>query len=159
MIERLELFIQSVGLSIRAFEGSIGASNGMIRKAINNKTDIQSKWIPSIVDNYPQLNILWLFTGEGSMLLSPNTSQSMDNDAINKVPELRNSEEYLKVSDLMKALNDVTEAGKLNAIANERNSRNMEKMLDLISENSAKKELSSDQKDKHENTYNKNAAG
>lgn len=40
----------------------------MIRKAITNNTDIQSKWISIIVDNFPSLNVEWLLTGKGEML-------------------------------------------------------------------------------------------
>lgn len=68
MIERLAQFIQYQELSIRAFELSINASDGMIRRAISNKTDIQSKWLTAIAENYPDLNIDWLITGRGEML-------------------------------------------------------------------------------------------
>lgn len=68
MIDRLQQFIENEGLSVRAFEQSISASDGMIRRAINNKTDIQSKWLTSIAENYPHLNIEWLVTGKGNML-------------------------------------------------------------------------------------------
>lgn len=73
MIERLAQFIQSLGISVRAFEISIAASDGMIRRAINNKSDIQSKWISSIADNYPQLNLDWLIIGHGAMLRDEQT--------------------------------------------------------------------------------------
>ena len=49
---------------------SIGASDGMIRRAIKNNTDIQSKWLSAIADNYPNLSVDWLLTGRGSMLKS-----------------------------------------------------------------------------------------
>lgn len=78
MIERLAQFIQYQKVSIRAFEQSIGASDGMIRRAISNKTDIQSKWLSIIADNYPNLNIVWLITGKGDMIkgkLSDNHSK------------------------------------------------------------------------------------
>ena len=68
MIERLSQFIQNQGISVRSFEQSIGASDGMIRRAINNHTDIQSKWLLPIADNFPHLNIDWLITGRGPML-------------------------------------------------------------------------------------------
>lgn len=68
MINRLCQFIESQGISINAFERKISASNGMIRKAISNNTDIQSKWLLKIIENFPQLNIEWLFTGNGPML-------------------------------------------------------------------------------------------
>ena len=70
MTGRLEQFIKNQGFSVRAFEISIGASDGMIRRAIKNNTDIQSKWLSVISDNYPNLNIDWLLTGRGSMLKS-----------------------------------------------------------------------------------------
>ncbi|MDR2920603.1 MAG: hypothetical protein LBV72_14720, partial [Tannerella sp.] len=68
MTERITQFTESLGISIRAFEQQIGASNGLIRKAITNKTDIQSKWLASIAENYPRINIEWLLTGKGKML-------------------------------------------------------------------------------------------
>ena len=80
MIERLAQFIQSLGISVRAFEISIAASDGMLRRPINNKIDIQSKWISSIADNYPQLNLEWLIVGHGSML--------RDKQALSVVQEL-----------------------------------------------------------------------
>lgn len=68
MIHRISEFIEKNGISVRAFEQKIGASNGLIRKAIANNTDIQSKWISAIIDNFPQINPDWLLTGEGEML-------------------------------------------------------------------------------------------
>ena len=84
MIRRIEEFIKYQGISVRAFEQAISASDGMIRRAINNGTDIQSKWITKIADNYPQLNLDWLITGEGKMLKCDNNSinQQSPNDSI-----------------------------------------------------------------------------
>ena len=39
-------------------------------RAINKNTDIQTKWIVSLVENYPIYNRSWLLTGEGNMLQS-----------------------------------------------------------------------------------------
>ncbi len=66
--ERIKQFIDTERISVRNFEQRISASNGMIRKAIAKNTDIQSKWISLIVDNYPQINPDWLLTGSGPML-------------------------------------------------------------------------------------------
>lgn len=70
MTDRLKLFIENQGISTSAFEQKISASDGMIRRAIRNKTDIQGKWFSKISDNYPDLNLEWLITGKGSMLKS-----------------------------------------------------------------------------------------
>lgn len=75
MISRIAKFIDSLRISIRAFEQQINASNGLIRKAIANNTDIQSKWLSSIAENYPQLDMNWLLTGEGSMIRSNKISE------------------------------------------------------------------------------------
>lgn len=74
MIERIKQFIESQNISVRAFEMQIGASNGLIRKAIANNTDIQSKWISSIAENYPQISLAWLITGKGEMLKKDESS-------------------------------------------------------------------------------------
>ena len=67
MIERLNEFIRSQGLTTIEFERKISASDGVIRKSIRNNTDIQSKWLVKIAENYPILDMNWLLTGEGSM--------------------------------------------------------------------------------------------
>lgn len=88
MIERLAQFIDYLDVSVRSFEKKIAASDGMIRRAINNNTDIQSKWMQNIADNYPELNIEWLLTGKGSMLKSeqteiyPKSQEDKDTDKI-----------------------------------------------------------------------------
>lgn len=73
MIDRIKQFIESQGISISAFEQKIGASDGMIRRAIKNKTDIQSKWLVLMSDNYPDLNTEWLITGTGDMIKKQTT--------------------------------------------------------------------------------------
>lgn len=90
MIERLSQFIQYQRVSVRAFEQSINASDGMIRRAIANKTDIQSKWLPIIAENYPDLNIEWLITGKGNMVKGKLSAVTSDNKDIDSVPRTRN---------------------------------------------------------------------
>ena len=67
-IDRLILFIEYTGLSARKFDLSIGASNGYILRMKKNKASIGSDILEKIIDKYPQLNIIWLLTGKGSMI-------------------------------------------------------------------------------------------
>lgn len=76
MISRLHQFLDYQGISVRRFEQLISASNGMIRKAITNNTDIQSKWIAKIIEIFPDLSVEWLLTGKGSMLKSIDITES-----------------------------------------------------------------------------------
>lgn len=68
ILSRLQEIAREEGITIGALERVIGASKGVLSRAINNGTDIQSKWIGVVVDNYPQYSTRWLLTGEGSML-------------------------------------------------------------------------------------------
>lgn len=67
MLERLNEFIKKQGITTIEFERKINASDGVIRKSIRNNTDIQSKWLVKIAENYPILDMNWLLTGEGDM--------------------------------------------------------------------------------------------
>lgn len=68
-IDRLWQFIQYAGLSARQFDLSIGASNGYTLRMKKNHASIGSDVIETILRTYPQLNVVWLLTGEGEMLL------------------------------------------------------------------------------------------
>lgn len=67
--ERIRQLSENEEISISKLEKIIGASRGVLNKSIKNGTDIQSKWISKIVENFPQYSSLWLLTGRGRMLL------------------------------------------------------------------------------------------
>ncbi len=63
------------GVSIGSMEKKIGASKGVLARAIANGTDIQAKWVQLIAENYPRYSAEWLLTGEGAMLKADNEPQ------------------------------------------------------------------------------------
>lgn len=67
IIERIGQIIAVRGISVRAFEQSIGASNGAIGRAINKGSDIIAAWLSKIIETYPDVNAEWLLTGKGDM--------------------------------------------------------------------------------------------
>lgn len=69
VIERVALVAENEGLKISQLERALGASKGVFSRALKNKTDIQSKWLVILVENYPHYNAQWLLTGKGNMLL------------------------------------------------------------------------------------------
>jgi len=69
--DRLRELIQNEQISVRALEKKIGASDGVISKALRTGTDISAKWIVAISENYPQYSLDWLIGGHGHMLLVP----------------------------------------------------------------------------------------
>jgi len=60
---------ENEGVKMTALEKIIGASKGVLTRAIKNNTDIQCKWLLSLVENYPQYNPTWILTQKGEMLL------------------------------------------------------------------------------------------
>lgn len=73
-------------ITITGLERQIGASKGVLSRAIQNNTDIQAKWVCKIVENYPQFSSNWLLTGEGNMLnevksnIQPNHTFALSTD-------------------------------------------------------------------------------
>ena len=84
ILPRLKALADNEGITITALERSIGASKGVISRAISNGTDIQSKWLQAIVENYPQYSAQWLLTGIGDMLTPPPIAYARSQEHIIK---------------------------------------------------------------------------
>ena len=103
ILDRIEQFAENQGVKIGAFEKKIGASKGVLSRAIAQKTDIQAKWLVKIVENYPQIDANWLLTGEGSMFRSPavmNEAPPPDRDKYIQLLESK-IEDQQKIIDLL----------------------------------------------------------
>ena len=72
ILSRIQEIANNEGITITALERTIGASKGVLSRAINNGTDIQSKWVQTIVENYPLYSASWLLTGRGEMSFQPS---------------------------------------------------------------------------------------
>jgi len=83
-IDRLTQFIKFAGLSARQFDISIGASNGYTLRMKKNNASIGSDVIENILKVYPQLNVVWLLTGEGEMLKKQEEAEILDFDHLPK---------------------------------------------------------------------------
>ncbi|TNE29173.1 MAG: S24 family peptidase [Bacteroidetes bacterium] len=66
--QRIGQIIDKEGISPGRLEKVIGASKGVISRSIRQDTDIQSKWLTKVVENYPHYNAYWILTGDGEML-------------------------------------------------------------------------------------------
>lgn len=84
ILSRIQEIAVKEGITITAMERSIGASKGVLSRAIANGTDIQSKWLQNIVENYPLYSADWLITGEGAMLRTNDASTPKPLPSINQ---------------------------------------------------------------------------
>lgn len=72
LLKRIKIISNQEGLTITKLESMIGASKGVISRALANNTDIQSKWISAIAKLFPQYSAEWILTGHGSMKKEDN---------------------------------------------------------------------------------------
>ncbi len=67
IIDRVILFSSNLGLSLRSFSLSIGASPGYLHRLQSGNSNIGGDFIEKIIQQYTELNPVWLITGDGEM--------------------------------------------------------------------------------------------
>ncbi len=80
-IERIAIFIHFKKISPHAFEQKIELSNGYFSKQLKHLGSVGSDILIKIYQAYPELDILWILTGEGQMLKEA-VKQSQEIDEI-----------------------------------------------------------------------------
>lgn len=73
--ERLMAFIKNLGISRSEFERNCSLSNGYVN---NIREGMGAEKLESVLRTYPQLNRVWLLSGEGEML-NPSVVQNNQN--------------------------------------------------------------------------------
>jgi hypothetical protein len=68
-IERIAVYLQFKTISPHAFERNIHLSNGYYSKQLKNLGSVGSDILIKIHQHFPDLNILWVLTGDGQMLM------------------------------------------------------------------------------------------
>ncbi|MEI6748384.1 MAG: hypothetical protein WCM93_04410 [Bacteroidota bacterium] len=77
--DRLKFFISSQELTISAFESILKVSNGYVN-SISKSIGIDK--LALLIESYPNLNITWLLTGKGEMLLKDSSIEIIPRDII-----------------------------------------------------------------------------
>lgn len=63
--DRIKLFLQHLDIGQNSFEAKVKWSNGYI----NNTKSISADKLNQVINEYPQLNLNWLITGKGEMII------------------------------------------------------------------------------------------
>lgn len=113
MLNRLKKYIDYKGISISAFEKSIGMSNASFGKSLKNGGSIGGDKLEKILSVYPDINAEWLLTGAGEMLKSTTKMNisHIDNEWI-----LKRFEEIVTENALLKRENEELKLSRGNVI-------------------------------------------
>lgn len=125
LVERIRSIADNEGMSVTAFEAAIGASKGVFSRALANGTDIQAKWLLSLVQSFPQYSSTWLLTGEGHMLRTVDHAKEPAETYLNTTHD--------GVSNaVIGALQKVISSQELTIRAQEKVINSLERQLDLL---------------------------
>jgi hypothetical protein len=91
MLTRIKEYIDYKGISVSAFEKSIGMSNASFGKSLKNGGTIGADKIEIILNRYPDLNVCWLITGSGPMLKTGDDLNEPPSLYSNKIIETQNA--------------------------------------------------------------------
>jgi len=83
VLKRIKEIADREGVSITSLEAAIGASKGVFSRALANGTDIQSKWLVKLIENYPHYSSEWLLTGNGEVKKSDTLTNLTGNNPPN----------------------------------------------------------------------------
>jgi hypothetical protein len=120
---RLGKFLNSQGIAYGQFEKKAGWSHGLAGKVIHKGVSFGVDKLERIFSEFPQLNLMWLITGEGDMLIQPGnhsgthalTGEQKANGTPSPLPEtvdlnitnLTGDEAQRPAKDVANALNPV----------------------------------------------------
>ena len=110
-IERIAMYLQFRAITPHSFERKIHLSNGYFSKQIKNLGSVGSDILVKIYNSYPELNMLWVLTGEGQMIVD-----DLSENQVSKVNEF--SSRYETESRKLKSLESDLE--KLNVLVKDK---------------------------------------
>lgn len=114
ILQRIEQIAINEGTTLTALEKQIGASKAVLTRALNNNTDISTKWIKKIVDIYQLYSIEWIITGKGEMLKNTasyegNIYSIEDNSVNNKKESYGHTDKFGLLLDVVSSQQRVIE--------------------------------------------------
>lgn len=66
-VDRIKEVIKYSGMSVSAFSNKIGFNQSNLSKVLNNKREVNSNLHQAILNCFPEINRIWLLTGDGEM--------------------------------------------------------------------------------------------
>lgn len=82
VVDRLAKYLEMKGITPRAFEENCGLSNGYFGKQLKTGGSIGSDILEKVGDKYPDLNLVWLITGRGKIIVKPPKGKEAETNDI-----------------------------------------------------------------------------
>lgn len=108
ILERIKEYIDHKGISISAFEKSIGMGNASFGKSLKNNGAIGTDKLENILNIYSDINPAWLLTGKGNML-----KQEDENSSIVCKPVMESKHKTLEIDIYYKMYKEKDEENKV----------------------------------------------
>lgn len=122
--DRLYDFLKAKNLKASKFEQKCGLSNGFCGKVNDNITEGSLSLIKKA---FPELNINWLKTGFGDMLIEePSLEYPNSDEGANMVAMVRMMQEFIQLGKKN------ADANLMNAEANKLNAQNLDRLITII---------------------------
>ena len=121
--DRLYDFLKAKGLKASKFEQKCGLSNGFCGKVNDNITEGS---VLLIKRAFPELNIDWLKTGFGDMLIDADLEYPNSDEGSNMLAMVRMMQEFIQLGKKN------ADANLMNAEANKLNAQNLERLITLL---------------------------
>lgn len=81
ILERLKQYIDFKGISVAAFERSIGMANASFGKSLKKCGAIGTDKLENILSIYPDISPMWLLKGVGDMIMADDITQPTQGEA------------------------------------------------------------------------------
>ncbi|MEY8848971.1 hypothetical protein AB9K26_09155 [Psychroserpens sp. XS_ASV72] len=110
-IHRIIELVSELKLSARQFDISIGAANGYTLRMKKNNASVGSDVIERIVKEYPQVNLVWLITGKGSMFIAEpktkvNSKADIEEYIDNRIKSESSDEKKKLLNEILKEISN-----------------------------------------------------
>lgn len=95
--DRLQEYLTLRQISPYTFERKCGIANGYLKKQMKGKGSIGSNIVERITEEYKDLNVTWLLTGKGQMLLASYPVNEEISEIADKEQEYSKSEKTVQL--------------------------------------------------------------
>jgi hypothetical protein len=82
--ERIKIVIDALGMSVNAFSKSIDVPGTTTQNYLKRGTSPKTEFLAKILSRFEQINSIWLYTGEGQMLLESGSAAEPSATSIKK---------------------------------------------------------------------------